>query len=705
MQPTEPTRQDARKQRGPLWAAVSVLAVFGGTLAAYLPALHGGFLWDDAAHITARSLQGWDGLWKIWFRLGSTQQYYPVLHSAFWVEHRLWGDSVLGYHLVNVGLHAAAACLFALALARFLGREGVPEWPEWLAAAIFALHPVCVESVAWISEQKNTLSLVFYLLSAVAYLRFDRARGRGWYALAFGLFLLALLSKSVTATLPGALLLALAWRRPGLSWRRDVLPLVPLFVVGASVGLFTAWVERNYIGARGGAFDLGLVKRCFLAGRIAWFYLGKLVWPADLAFIYPRWSVTADWAWSLGSLGLAAALAVLVAVRRTCRAPLFAMLFFLGSAFPALGFFNVYPFIFSYVADHWQYLPCLGVIALFAEGAGAAAEAAGAAGGLQGRVARVALAGAAAALLVVLLVLTRRQSSLYRDVGVLYSDTLTKDPACWMARNNLGVHLMEGGSLDASIAQLEEAVRLKPDYPEAHNNLGNALSRVPGRLPEAITEFEATLKIDPGMAEAHANLGIALVKTPGGLSAGVAQLQAALRGDADNPEAFEARFNLGNALARLGRWPAAAEQYQAALNLNPESSETRVNLGGALAELGRGPEAVEQYRAALRIDPGSQAAHFDLGRALRNVGDGNEAIAEYLQALRIGPDSAQLRSSLGSAYYRQGRMDEAISQFRSAVELEPGYADAHYNLALALLKEGRGDEAAVEFAAAGRPRP
>ena len=433
---------------------------------------------------------------------------------------------------------------------------------------------------------------------------------------------------------------------------------------------------------------------------------GSSCWPADLVFIYPRWSVAADWAWSAGAIGLAAVMAALVAVRRACRAPLFAMLFFLGSVFPALGFFNVYPFIFSYVADHWQYLPCLGIIALFAEGSGAAARSAlrGAAG-LRGRVARGAFAGAAGALLVVLFVLTRGQCELYRDVGALYSDTLSKDPGCWMAHNNLGVHLMEEGSLDAAISHLKEAVRLKPDYSEAHNNLGNALAKVPARLPEAIAEFEAALRLEPGMTEARANLGIALVRTPGGLAEGVAQLQAVLQGNADDPSGFEARYNLGNALARLGRFPEAEAQYRAALLLDPESPETRVNLGSILVQLGRGPEAVEQYRAALRIDPDSQAAHFDLGRALRNVGDGREAIGEYLEALKIGPDSAEIRGSLGSAYYRQGRLDEAVAQLRKAVELAPGYADAHYNLGLALLRQGREGEAAAEFSASGRPRP
>ena len=343
------------------------VALFGVTLLAYLPAATGGLLWDDAAHLTAPALRTWHGLGQIWFHLGATQQYYPVLHSAFWLEHRLWGDAVLGYHLLNAGLHATAACLFALILARLRpqpeGRSWLPG-TEWLAAAVFALHPVCVESVAWISEQKNTLSLVFYLLAALAYLRFDRDRRPGCYALGLGLFGLALLSKSVTATLPAALLLALAWRRGNLAWRRDVGPLLPWLVLGAAAGLFTAWVERNYIGAQGAAYDLTLAERCCLAGTAVWFYLAKLFWPAELSFTYPRWQVSADWGWSLGCLGLVVTLGALWPLRKWSRAPLLALLFFTGSLFPALGFFNVYPFVFSYVADHWQYLPCLGIIAL-----------------------------------------------------------------------------------------------------------------------------------------------------------------------------------------------------------------------------------------------------------------------------------------------------------------------------------------------------
>src|SRR6185312_9465318 len=225
------------------------------------------------------------GLGQIWTRPGATQQYYPVVHSAFWLEHRLWGDATLGYHLLNVLLHVTAACL----LAAVLRKLAVPG--AWLAAFLFALHPVAVESAAWISEQKNTLSTVFYLLAALAYLRFDARRTAGAYALGLLCFLLALFTKSVTATLPAALLLVLWWKRGRLEGRRDVRPLLPWLAAGLAAGAFTAWVERHFVGAQGPAYVLDLPQRCALSGRIIWFYLGKLAWPARLTFIYPHWTI------------------------------------------------------------------------------------------------------------------------------------------------------------------------------------------------------------------------------------------------------------------------------------------------------------------------------------------------------------------------------------------------------------------------------
>jgi protein O-mannosyl-transferase len=723
------------------WQCGAALAIFGATLLAYLPALTGGLLWDDSAHITSPRLQTARGLWDIWFRLGATQQYYPVLHTAFWIEHRIWGDAVVGYHLANVALHATAACLFAMVLGRLrpAGR-GLP-WPAWLAAGVFALHPVCVESVAWISEQKNTLSLVFYLLSALVYLQFDRDRRPGCYFLALGFFILALLSKSVTATLPAALLLLLALRRPSLGFRRDVVPLLPWLGIGACSGLFTAWVERNFIGARGEAFNLGIVERCFLAGRIVWFYLGKLFWPAPLSFIYPRWQVAETWTWSLGVLALAAVAWWLWAIRKWSRAPLIALLYFVGSLFPVLGFVNVYPFIFSYVADHFQYLACLGIIALVASGgAGAAQEFIRRREGAIRSAAKAAAAFAAAVILAVLFILTRRQTRHYRDAGALYEDTLAKNPSCWMAENNLGVYLMDRGALDDSIAHLRQAVRLRPDYSDAHNNLGNALSKIPGRSSEAISEFEQAIRLEPGMAQAHANLGLALSHSPDHRREGIAELEAALRGNEDNPDFAQAHADLaialseepgrmsealaqfqaalrltpdsagirdgfGIALARSGRPIDAIEQFGLAIRIHPENPEFHNNLGGVLTLVGREKEAIDQYREAIRLNPNFAGAHFNLGRAVRKVGDGQEAIAEHREAERLAPDSAEIRSSLGSIFFRLERMDEAIAEYREATRLEPDSAPYHFNLGVALSAAGSLDESVREFRQALLLRP
>jgi hypothetical protein len=514
-----------------------VVLIFLAVLAAYSPALRSGFIWDDDAHVTPAALQSWAGLGRIWGELGATQQYYPVLHSAFWLEHRLWGDAPLGYHLANICLHAGAACLFALVLRRL----AVPG-PR-LAGAIFALHPLAVESVAWISEEKNTLSLVFYLLAALAYLRFDERRSRSAYFWATGLFVLALLSKSVTATLPAALLVVAWWQRGRLSWRREILPLAPWLVLAGASGLLTAWVERHFIGAEGAAFSLGFFGRCLLAGRVIWFYLAKLIWPAGLMFIYPRWNLAAT-----PGLGLALSVAALGVtfllwlLRRRTRGPLAGWLCFVGSLFPALGFFNVYPFIFSYVADHFQYLADLGLVAL------AGAGATGGLARLEPRL-RDLSRGVAGLALLGLAVLTWRQCLRYRDAETLYTVTLQENPDAWLAQLNLGNIELERGRTAEAIAHYQSAERLEPDYPSTHFNLAKVWLQA-GRLPEAIAENEADLRLAPTDAEARNNLGIALAES-GRTAEAEVQFREALRLRPDYPRA---RANL-EALRRMAESP------------------------------------------------------------------------------------------------------------------------------------------------------
>jgi len=627
----ERARKDAAKASigiDGLNGALAGAFLFCATLLAYWPALHGALVWDDSHHVTRPDLQALDGLWRIWFQLGATQQYYPLLHSAFWLEHRVWGDAVLGYHLTNVALHAASACL-VVAIARRLSLRGA-----WLAGLVFALHPVCVESVAWISEQKSTLSGLFCLGAALAYLHFDQSRRARAYSLATGLFALALLSKSVTATLPAALLVVLWWQRGRLTLRRDVLPLVPWFALGIPAGLFTAWVEKTYIiGTEGAAYDLTVAQRLLLAGRVVWFYAGKLIWPAGLTFSYPRWRIDpAIWWQYLYPAGVLAVGAVLWLLARRTRGPLAGFLIFVGTLFPVLGFVNVFPFRFSWVADHFQYLASLGIIV----------PAASAAAALAGRLRPDGLRGSAiAAVLVAILgVLTWRQCGIYRDEETLYRATLERNPDSWLAHDNLGNILMRTpGRGPEAVAEFEAALKLDPGNPMAHYNLATALanSGAPERLPEAAAEFQAALRIRPDFPGAHINLGDVLARIPGRAPDAIAEFQAALRA---GPDLAEVHANLGNAWIEIGRFPEAANELAAAVRMKPDRAEFHSDLGDALFEMpGRLPDAIAQFQAAARIMPDWAEAHFKLGRALAQIsGRAADAISEFETTLRLKPD-------------------------------------------------------------------
>jgi tetratricopeptide (TPR) repeat protein len=621
-----------------IWLAAALVAAVA---AAYLPALRAGFVWDDDGYVTRPELQPVAGLRAIWLRPGATEQYYPVLHSAFWLEHRLWGGRPLGYHLAGVLAHAAAAIVFALVMEALLGAA----YPAWLAAFLFALHPVAVESVAWIAEQKNTLSTLFYLLAALAYLRWEGAGRRrpGGYVRASLLFLLAILSKSAAATLPGALLVVLWWRRGALGWRRDVRPLLPWFALAAAAGLFTGWVERTYVGAQGPAFALSAAQRLLIAGRACWFYLGKLLWPAPLVFMYPRWTVvpTDPWQW-LPVLGAAGALAALALGRR--RGALACALCFLGSLFPTLGFLNVYAFLYSFVADHWQYLASLAVFA----GAGALAAA------LPGRGPRL---GLAAALALVLGALTYRQAGNYRDAETLYRSILARNPGAWMARANLGDLEMGRGALGEALADFREAAKLAPDQPLIPYDLGNALLRA-GRPAEAAQAYAAAIRLRPDFPAAHANLAKVLFAAGAPAEAAV-HYEAALRA---RPGEAEWELDLGLALGRTGRLDEALRHLRQSIALRPAWAPPRNDLANALARSGRWEEAIPQYEAALRLQPDYPEArlnlahaHFDLGAALARAGRYAEAAAQFAAALEARPDYAAARFELEQLRAREAR--------------------------------------------------
>ena len=573
------------------WFFCLLLAVV--TMLAYHPAWHGGVLWDDEAHIGGPELRTLDGLRRIWFVPRTTQQYYPLLHTSYWLQQKLWGDSITGYHIVNLLLHIGCVVL-VLRIVRFLRIPGAE-----LAATIFALHPVNVETVAWIAERKNTLSGVFTLAATLWYLRFDENRSRRSYALALGLFLLGLLSKTAIVTLPLALLVIFWWKRGAISWRHDVVPLIPFFFFSAAAGLMTRWVEYGNIGYRARMLDLSLLDRCLIAGRAFWFYLWKLLWPSNLMFVYPRWEISAAVPWQyIFPLAVLVLLGILWSLRRWSRTPLAGVLVYMVLLLPSLGFANIYFFLYSFVADHWQYLACLGIITPCASGIVLLATR------LKSGYAWLE-PGVTLVIGGVLFLLTWQQSRMYNNAETLYRTTIAHNPACWLAYDHLVDILYQANRIPEAMNLFKDELRIKPAV--AHYSLGNALLRK-GRTSEAIDQFTEALRINPDYAEAHNNLANALLVT-GRTSAAIEQCKEALRID---PTYAHAHNNLGNALAQTGRASEAIDHYKQTLRMNPNSADAHSNLGAALALMGRISEAIEELKAAVRINPNNIDARNNL---------------------------------------------------------------------------------------------
>jgi len=470
------------------------------TVLAYLPALRNGFIWDDDAWLMHnRTLEGVNGLYRLWSDLLALQQYYPITGTAFWIQYQLWGFHPFGYHAVNVALHTLNVVLFWFVL-RKLGLRGA-----WFAAAIFAVHPIMVESVAWVTEIKNLLSTAFFLGSVLAYLNFENLERRdlprrgNWFVLSLLFFVCALLSKSVTCSLPVVLAILIWWKRERTS-PADFRPLLPYFLVGLPIGLLTAWLEVHHVGAAGVSFDLEFYQRCIVAGRAIVFYFFKLVWPNDLTFIYPRWQVTSPWLLLVPAFVAFCLFTLWFLRKRIGKAPLAAAAFFVVTLGPILGFFNGYAFQFSFVADHWQYLSSLGVIAL-----------ASAFPNLLSGVSRNVRSAALGFILVALALLTARQSFIYTSKDTLWRDTLLKNPNCWLAHNNLGVDLMERGVLRGAEEHYRAAVRLNLRYYEAENNLGEALL-ARNQVEEAARHINRSIEINPTYAASHWNQALVLAR-------------------------------------------------------------------------------------------------------------------------------------------------------------------------------------------------
>ncbi len=585
---------------------VLVLAV----LVAYIPAIRGGWVWDDDDYVTRNpTLRSWSGLWRIWFEPGATPQYYPLVHTTFWLEYQLWGLWPGGFHFTSVALHATSALL----LWRVLVVLGFPG-ALW-AAAVWGLHPVQVESVAWVTERKNTLSGFFFMAASLLALKHTLHGGRRWhgvpYVASFLLYACALLSKTVTATWPVAVALVW-WGRLGTVPRAWLARLLPFLALGGALAAVTVIMERHHVGALGPDWNLTFLERLLIASRALWFYLGKLVWPVGLTFVYPRWEITATDPLAYGWVAACAlaSLVLLFARSRVGRWPLVAAAYFAVTLAPALGFVNVFPMRYSFVADHYQYLASVGPLALAACSAARFWAARVASTNLTLR--RFFGIAIASFLAVSLACRTWVQARAYRDAETLWRDTLQKNPKAWMAHNNLGLHLLEQGELRQAQEHFEQALAAKADDSFAMNNLGLVHAHR-GELQRAADWFARAIETDPQQAEA-AN-------------------------------------NLGNVFAQTKQWEAAETAFRLALQRRPAYAEAWNNLANVLAMQGRTGEAIEAYRQAVALDPAYLDALLNLARVLAASGQPEEARQWVERALLVDPrnDAArELRSELRS---------------------------------------------------------
>ena len=675
------------QSRNWLWGVLLIALV----LVAYARVFNAGFIWDDESHLTQNPcIVGPLGLKEVWTTTRAV--YYPLVLTTFWALHKVVGLTPWPYHFLNVLLQAGSAVLFWQAV-RQLSIRGA-----WLGAALWALHPVMVQSVAWVTELKNTQSCLFYLLSIFCFLKWDGARritrlrqGYGeqarisriqdatnqgnaasnaprrqtgrrslmLFALSLFFFVLATLSKPSVVMLPVVLVLCIWWQTGRIS-RPNVLALVPFVLISAVASVWTIFEQKFHAGAIGAEWAQTWPERFVIAGRVIWFYLAKLVWPHPLIFIYSRWQI--DSSQLTAYLPLIAALTGLLVLwlgrAKWSHAVFFAAAYYVVSLFPVLGFFNVFFFRYSFVSDHFQYLASMGplalagaaittgcarvaVVASLRRGALTSSLSSDAATLRHSDVAITALAGLCGVLLLSLVFLTWQQTAIYRDLVTLYTSTLTKNPGCWMAHYNLGIALNDRGKIDEAIAHYQQAIELRPGYAEAHYNLARLLAQK-GQLDDAVTHYEKALEIDPADAEARNNLGVTLFGS-GRVDEAITHYQEALK---IRPDYAEAICNLAHALLSKGDLDSAIARYSACLALSPNQAEVQYDLASALLRKGRTDEAIAHYKKVLELRPDNPDAHANLGSAFLAKGRVREAIAAYRNALRISPENVPAQSNL-----------------------------------------------------------
>jgi len=634
------------------WLGAPILLIAG--LWIYATTIHGACQWDDNLEIFRNPLlRDWTGLRQAWSAPPGAD-YLPLKTSVEWVMWHLWRGDVAGYHWAGIALHLLSAFL----LWRIFDRLGIRF--AWFGALLFVVHPLAVDSVAWMSELKNTLSLPPLLLAMWSFIAFEENRSavagpnrfgaRTNYALSWLGFLAALLCKSSVVMFPAVLVLYVVWRN-GRHTARDLKRVAPFFAVAFAFGLVTLRFQtERAIGDL--AMPVEPVFTHFVAAGLALgFYFYTCVFPAALSPVYARWDLNpVTPAHVLPWVVIAVGFVGFWRWRATWgRHALFASGCFVANLVPVLGFFPMSYLRISRVADHFAYLA-------LACACGAAAAAAGelfnwADSGhwppiFRTRL-RVVASGGIAALVVSLAWQSRTYAAVFRDPVALWTHAVGQSPESWFARNNLGSALLQEGDAATALGHLEAARRLKPDAAEILVNLGDALLRL-HRAPEAIEADHEAVKLEPGFSSAHYNLANALVAA-GRLPDSLGHYREAIRLE---PDSAMMRYNFGTALAEAGRLDEGVIQLAEAVRLDPESPEMRINFANVLAAAGRLPDAAAQFEVSLRLRPDDADGHFGLADVLAAMGRLPEAMPHYEAALRARPDDAAIRQARDAARIR-----------------------------------------------------
>jgi protein O-mannosyl-transferase len=720
---------------------VAVLLVFGQTLRhEFINYDDGPYVYDNTHIVKGLTLTG-----IVWAFTHSQAGFW---HPLTWISHmldcQLYGLSAGGHHLTNVLLHAATAILLFLVLRRMMrlrsdasspqagfrsnqniGTAATPAgtlWPSAFVAAVFAIHPLRVESVAWVAERKDVLSGLFFMLTLLMYARYvekskvQSPKSKVFYGLMLLFFALGLMSKPMLVTVPFVLLLLDYWplgrvtggewrvtgdknsdsQLPGATKRSEggstfnhlLLEKLPLFLLAIAAGFIAFLTQKSYgaVAALEG-FPLGSRLANSLMSYVA--YILKMFWPDNLAIFYP-YPVTVP-TWEIAVAGTLLLFITMQAVMFARRRPylLVGWLWYLGMLVPVIGLVQSGE---QARADRFTYLPQIGLYLVVAWAVKDLFP--------SWRLRRQAFGIAAGIVIVALMVGAAKQTSYWRNSESLWTHSLACTSRNYVGHNNLGIVFAGRGQSAQAMDHYQKALEILPNFAEAHYNLGIVLADQ-GRYIEALEHYRRALEIRPNYAEAHYNLGN-LLAGQGQIAEAIEHFQRALE---IKPDFAEAHYNLGAALARQGRNLEAINHYQQVIEIKPDFPGVHYNLGVVLAAQGFNGEAIPHFQKALENKPDNADAHNNLGILLAQQGQSAEAIRHFKKAIELQPDYADAYSSMGNVLADQGHLAEATTYYQKAVEINPDFAAAHYNLGNALALQARYAEAIGHFQKALQLRP